>query len=211
MMDTMPDQPLIAIDVVPVAFSASDGLRIGTATRMFDPFAGQQALPGVLLGTGESLSAAAYRALLTKSGIANADVLHLAQLGAFDQPNRDPRSAAISIAFVAVVAPGAGEKTEWTSNEIRTIGLPFDHDSIIDTAREHLRTRLWSDTAMTAALTGAMFNTPDAGKLTEHLTGEPVDKGNFRRTLLGDPRIALMNESYIQGRGRPRALWRWLE
>ncbi len=91
------DQPLIAIDVVPMSFTAGDGLLVATARRPYDPYAGQEALPGVLLDGAELLADGARRALGTKTGIDAAAVRHLAQIGAFDGPERDPRSTAISI------------------------------------------------------------------------------------------------------------------
>ena len=102
------DQPLIAIDVVPVSFTTGGGLRVATARRANAPYAGREALPGVLLDAAERLADGARRALRTKTGIDAAAVRHLAQVGAFDGPERDPRDAAVSIAFLAVVAPGPG-------------------------------------------------------------------------------------------------------
>ncbi|WIA99851.1 NUDIX domain-containing protein [Curtobacterium sp. MCBA15_012] len=102
------DQPLIAIDVVPVSFTTGGGLRVATARRANAPYAGREALPGVLLDAAERLADGARRALRTKTGIDAAAVRHLAQVGAFDGPERDPRDAAVSIAFLAVVAPEPG-------------------------------------------------------------------------------------------------------
>lgn len=210
MMMTMPDQPLIAIDVVPVTFSAVDGLLFGTATRNFEPYSGEQALPGVLLGAGELLTEAAYRALSSKAGIETADVRHLAQLGAFDGPGRDPRTHAISIAFIAVVDPGAGDKTEWHSSELRSLDLPFDHDEIIDAARTHMRTRLWSDVPLTHALTGTIFNSVSASEVESALTGVKPHAGNLHRQLTKSEQIEKLEDPTILGRGRPVSTWRWL-
>ncbi len=99
------DQPLIAIDVVPVSFTVAEGLRVATARRAYDPYAGREALPGVLLDAAERLADGARRALRTKAGIGTGAVRHLTQVGAFDGPSRDPRETAISIAFTAVVHP----------------------------------------------------------------------------------------------------------
>ncbi|HEY4267757.1 MAG TPA: NUDIX hydrolase, partial [Galbitalea sp.] len=95
-MSDTPSQPLIAVDVVPIAVD-SDALWIGTATRRFEPYIGREALPGVLLGAGEMIEDAARRALADKAGIT--EVRALLPLGTFDRPGRDPRSHAISIAW----------------------------------------------------------------------------------------------------------------
>ncbi len=206
------DQPLIAIDVVPFSFTGARGLRFASSLREFDPFAGQYALPGVLLGATESLTAAARRALRSKAGISGTQTRHLLQIGAFDRPGRDPRSHAISIAFLAVVTDGAGSKrTVWNEAHQFRSGMPFDHDQIIATALEEGRNRLWSDTGFTRALLGKTFSTPDALALTEVLTGRRPHHGNFHRDLSSDARLAKVDGTVDGARGRPANLWRWID
>ncbi|KQR51239.1 hypothetical protein ASF88_18870 [Leifsonia sp. Leaf336] len=201
------DQPLIAIDVVPLAFSVVDGLRVGTATRLFEPYAGHQALPGVLLRSGERLGVAAYRALQDKTGIHASDVLRTVQLGAFDRPGRDPRSHAISIAFLAIVTPGSGDHTVWSPTGAE-LGLPFDHDAIIDAALEQARNRLWTDPATTRALTGDTFPGNVASSLTTALTGKVPILSNLNRVLASNPNVTKLSGDSTGGRGRA-ALWKW--
>jgi ADP-ribose pyrophosphatase YjhB (NUDIX family) len=206
------DQPLIAIDVVPFSFTGAGGLEVATSLREFDPFAGQYALPGVLLGAAESLADASRRALKTKAGISSTQTRHLLQIGAFDRPGRDPRSHAISIAFLAVVADGAGSKrTAWDEAHESRSGMPFDHDQIIATALEEARNRLWSDSGFTRALLGPTFSTPEALTLTEALTGKRPHHGNFHRDLSSDARVAKVDRTVDGARGRPANLWRWID
>ena len=202
------NQPLIAIDVVPVSFSTVDGLRFGVAQRRFAPFEGENALPGVLLGAGELLEDAAYRALSDKAGISRDQVQHLSQLGAFDGPGRDPRDHAISVAFLAITDTHVGgETTRW---EVEPSNLPFDHDSIVAAAREALRVRLWSDTAVTRSLTGRAFTTPDAATLEGQITGTKPRLSNLLRKLTIDPRVEREATGAAFGHGKPAAVWRWL-
>ncbi|MGU3410893.1 hypothetical protein ACLBWP_12340 [Microbacterium sp. M1A1_1b] len=228
---TTRDQPLIAIDVVPMSFSATEGLRVATARRPYDPYAGHQALPGVLLLPAERLADGAQRALHTKAGIGSDEVRHLAQIGAFDGPGRDPRDAAISIAFVAVVdrsrppatadaadATGvAGPVTEPSALRRDPAqaepGLPFDHDRIIAAALEHARTRMWRDAALTRALLGPRFTTADAARLQTALTGTVPDPGNLNRALRTNAAILRSDDPApsAAGRrgGRPPVTWTW--
>ncbi len=217
------DQPLIAVDVVPVTFGAvgssrtagAGGLRVATAARRYDPFVGREALPGVLLDGAELLADGARRALRTKTAVDAAAVRHLAQIGAFDGPDRDPRSAAISVAFLAVVAPAspapapgasassagassassaaAAAGTVWHDVADLPLGLPFDHDRIIAAALDHARTRLWSDVPLTRALLGEHFTTPDAARLTVALTGVAPDPGNLNRALRTNPALTRLD------------------
>lgn len=226
---TTRDQPLIAIDVVPMSFSAA-GLLVATARRQYDPYAGQEALPGVLLHPAERLTDAARRALRTKAGIGPETVRHLAQIGAFDGPERDPRDAAISIAFVAVVdapavvdagavagsaavsgvasdasvlAPSrARPSAVWRDAARAESGLPFDHDRIIQAALDHARTRLWRDTALTQALLGPRFTTADAARLQTGLTGSAPDPGNLNRSLRTNAALVRSAEPAASAPGR---------
>jgi 8-oxo-dGTP diphosphatase len=205
------DQPLIAIDVVPVSFAGADGLRVATARRAYAPYAGLEALPGVLLDGTEILADGARRALRTKTGIDAAAVRHLAQIGAFDGPDRDPRSAAISIAFLAVVEPGTDSTATWHAAADRPLALPFDHDRIVDAALEHVRLRCWSDVPLTRALLGSPFTTADARRLLTALTGASPDPGNLNRMLRTNPVLSRVDAPAAAGPrgGRPPAAWTW--
>jgi 8-oxo-dGTP diphosphatase len=208
------DQPLIAIDVVPVSFTTTDGLRVATARRAYDPYAGREALPGVLLHAAERLADGARRALRTKTGIAPAAVRHLAQVGAFDGPSRDPRETAISIAFLAVVGPGVdGGTAVWRAAVGADQGLPFDHDAIVRAAVDQVRTRLWRDVPLTRALLGDVFPTSAAAALHAALHGSAPDAGNLNRALRTNPALVRTDAPPAStGRGgRPPATWTWID
>ncbi|GAC79333.1 8-oxo-dGTP diphosphatase [Gordonia malaquae] len=207
----MTDQPLIAVDVVPVAWTQA-GLVVGTARRRFEPFIGRFALPGVLLGAGERLSDAAGRALDSKAGIGASSVRHLFQIGAFDGPDREPRRHAISVAFVAVIDPGVVDggaaEVSWTRADEES-ALPFDHNAIVAVALTQIRQRLWSDDDTTRALTGPWFSTPDAVRLTSDVTGQPVHQSNLRRALAGHSRLRSTQAPDVGKPGRRPLVWEW--
>ncbi|MEK6311227.1 MAG: NUDIX domain-containing protein [Curtobacterium sp.] len=208
------DQPLIAIDVVPMSFTTADGLRVATARRPYAPFAGWEALPGVLLDAAERLVDGAGRALRTKTGIEAAAVRHLAQVGAFDGPSRDPRDAAISIAFLAVVAPAVDGAPElWRPVDGAEPGLPFDHDTIVAAAVDQVRTRLWRDVPLTRALLGEVFPTSAAAQLHAALHGSAPDAGNLNRSLRTNPALvrATVPATASTRGGRPPATWTWAD
>lgn len=226
------DQPLIAIDVVPVSFTVAEGLRVATARRAYDPYAGREALPGVLLHAAERLADGARRALRTKAGIGTGAVRHLTQVGAFDGPSRDPRETAISIAFTAVVHPvptpfaatdpgvvsgpaagAGGGSAVWHPLGGGDLGLPFDHDAIVGAALDQVRTRLWRDVPMTRALLGDVFPTSAAAALHAALHGSAPDAGNLNRALRTNPVLARTDAApTATGRGgRPPATWTWTD
>lgn len=203
-------QPLIAIDVVPIGYDQStQKLRYGTATRQFEPFAGEQALPGVLLGPDETLEEAARRALADKGGFHPGKVTHLTQVGAFDGPGRDPRDKAMSVAFLAVIAPHPSRLITWRDwGDVG--GMPFDHDRILEAAKDVARTRLWGDQAFTRAVTGETFSTRDASTIAATLTGTAPHAGNLHRQLSGLNGLIATGkaESTVAG-GRRATTWAW--
>lgn len=202
------EQPLVSIDVVPVR--VIDGqLQVGLARRIFEPFLGALALPGVLLGN-ETIQEAAYRAIASKADIdAWLRVRHLLQIGAFDNSDRDPRGPTISISLLAVVEPDADGRATWAAwdADVMEGALPFDHEEIVNRALDELRVRLWADTALTRALLGDTFSTRDAARLSEQL-GAAVDRTNLTRMLKAYP--GLNAEGHVQnGKGRPATAWRF--
>jgi len=205
----IPTQPLIAVDVVAVRFSSANGLQVGTVTRRFEPFAGDEALPGVLLDTGELLADAAVRALHTKAGVPRSAIGPLRAAGTFDRPGRDPREHAISIAWVTALPYAVRSDLHWAAPASST-SLPFDHDQIIAAALVEARHHLWSDAEFTSALTGNEFSTRDASALETALDGTSPRAGNLARTLAAIPRLERAGSEHAGERGRPTTRWRWL-
>lgn len=106
-------RPSVTVDLV-ILTVVDKVVRVLLVKRNEHPFKGRWALPGgfVRVGPsreeqGEDLEAAARRELEEETGLAHdtAGRLHLAQIGAFGAPNRDPRMRVISIAYVALVRP----------------------------------------------------------------------------------------------------------
>jgi len=91
------------------------------------------ALPGGFVDYGESLEAAAVREAKEETSL---DVALLAQLGAYSDPQRDPRQHTISVVFRAraLGRPRAGDDAEaigiFTRDKLPE-DLAFDHGKIL--------------------------------------------------------------------------------
>ncbi|WAP51633.1 hypothetical protein OL239_17990 [Arthrobacter sp. ATA002] len=214
---TLPQQPLVSIDTVPFLFR--DGvLSVVLADRLYEPFRGRAALPGVLLSANELLAEAAVRALATKAGIDRDAIRSITGAGVFDNPDRDPRGPTLSIVHAVVLDPGTAgaEKGTHLVRAADATGLPFDHDAIIARTAAAVLDALWIDAALTRALLGDRFTTASAARLARELAAaagrpEPVTS-NLGRDLAKSPLLAKTEAAAAPaGRGRPAAGWSWKE
>ncbi|MBP1325089.1 ADP-ribose pyrophosphatase YjhB (NUDIX family) [Leucobacter exalbidus] len=200
-------QPLVSVDVLALRRESGE-LLYATHERKLDPFAGRLALPGVLLLPGESLDAAARRAVSSKLGIATGAVREVVQFGAFDGTNRDPRGATISIGHLVLLgvrgdglgvvddraglgeAGGLGEALTWSRLGGEPLGLPFDHDRIASAAAAEVARRLWADWEFTLALFGDEFTSSEAIAITRQVAGRlPAPETNLSRWLKASGRV----------------------
>lgn len=138
-------RPSVTVDLVVFAFDPQVG-RVSTLLirRKHDPFAGQWALPGGFLDLEETAEDGARRELREETGLASEGPV--APLGAFSAPGRDPRGRTISLAFAALLGGpipevgGSDDAAEAAWQDLAQVqGLAFDHDEILDAARDWLR------------------------------------------------------------------------
>lgn len=220
--------PNISVDVVPVILNPETGtLEVVLGKRIFEPNLGEFALPGVLLTPHERLNEAAYRALEKKLGITEANVVELIDLGTFDNPDRDPRGATVSIAKLAVISgvPVAEHVTRVPIENIAndSYALPFDHNSIVVAASNLLAEKMLFNKAITKAILGETFTTKTLRnvlvQLQETEKGENIifDASNLTRQLKGtrwvemvEDKETVTNLTTSTSRGRPSRVWTWL-
>jgi 8-oxo-dGTP diphosphatase len=212
-MNDIPQQPLVSIDTVPLVLREGRWSVI-LGVRELEPYAGQAALPGVLLRPMERLEEAALRALSSKVNVSEENVLFLMNTGAFDNPDRDPRGPTLSIAHVAVIDPE--DEPEGAVYHLLTgsADLPFDHSAIVMSAAKAVLDALWVNEPLTRALLGEKFSTADVARLVRELSiaaseGEP-DTSNLGRELAKKPCLAKAGTPAAPvGKGRPAAAWSW--
>lgn len=203
--------PTVTTDVVGFRFEGAE-LEVLLVRRERAPHAGELALPGVYVHRGVALSAEAYRALEMKGGVAREQVRLLDQVRTFDDPSRDARGPALSIAHIAVVRGGAttgGQRPAWFALH-RIPLLAFDHTAIVRAARDWLGERLWHDRRLLPALfEGESVTLPVLQRMNELLTGEALDRRNFARKVAQFELAEEVGEVREGGRGRPAKAWRF--
>lgn len=186
-----------------------DDLRILLIRRGGEPFKGSWALPGGFLQETETLDQCAARELREETGVAGA---HLEAFANFSDPNRDPRYRVITAAYFALV-PAAdhtlqsgtdADDAQWHSMR-KLPGLAFDHRNIIDAARRALAEKINRE-PLAFALLPSRFTLTQVQKVYEAVEGGPLDKRNFRRSILAKGWISETGERE-RGNRRPAMLY----
>ena len=123
-----PETPKLMVDtVVP-----SEEGEILLIRRAMDPYEVQWALPGGFVEVGETLEDAAVREAEEETGL-KVEIVRL--VGAYSDPDRDPRGHNVSCAYLARALEGepaaASDATEVAFLDPSTIELAFDHGKIV--------------------------------------------------------------------------------
>ncbi len=133
-------QVLASVDIVALRLNEAQGLELLLIRRAQEPFEGEWALPGVLVNgrcDDPDLDAAATRALEEKARVRPQ---HLEQVATVGNARRDPRGWSLSTFYLALLEP----ETQLSDADLRFLpleaasGLPFDHDQLVQQARERL-------------------------------------------------------------------------
>lgn len=183
------------------------------------PFLGHWSLPGTLVRQGESLAAAADRALSEKVHVNN---VYLEQLFTFGGPHRDPREqkdsfgirylsvsyfALVRFADAKLIADGVSGIAWYPWNQLPP--LAFDHRHILDYGYSRLRNKLeYSPIAFDVL--PETFTLSDLYQLYSTVLGDHFsDYSNFRSRLLKLGFLADTGDKSSRGAGRPASLYRF--
>ncbi|MDM1294115.1 NUDIX hydrolase [Sphingobacterium sp. N143] len=180
-------RPAITVDCVIFGFE-NNQLKILLTQRAIQPFLGMWAFPGGFIQEDETADACARRKLSEEAGLKD---IFLEQLYTFSDLDRDPRGRIISIAYYALVRPtayilAAGldiDAVQWFDvDEVRD--LAFDHQHILTVAIERLKGKIRYQ-PIGFELLPEQFTLPDLHKLYETILQRSIDRGNFRKKILG--------------------------
>jgi 8-oxo-dGTP diphosphatase len=209
------ERPSVTVDVV--LFSILDEqLKVLLIKRKGWPHEGMWAIPGGFVHMDEGLEDAAYRELEEETGVKRTDI-YLEQLYTFGDPERDPRTRVITVAYFALV--GADKiSTPQAADDAADVGwfsvyalppLAFDHDAILDYALTRLRYKL-EYSAVGFQLLPERFTLRELQEAYEIVLGTKLDKGNFRSKLRKSD-VVEMVDGYRDTGGRPARLYRFRE
>jgi 8-oxo-dGTP diphosphatase len=207
------EKPGVTIDTV-IFTIVEDRLEVLLVKRADVPFQGSWSLPGGFILQGESLEAAVQRILLDKAGMSGS---YLEQLYTFGQPDRDPRSRVITVAYLVLLpwkrTPGPLSPkvsgTEWTAVHYLP-KLAFDHNQIVLYAVERLRAKAgYSNIGI--GLLPDKFRLSDLQRVYEVILGHDLDKRNFRKKMHATGLLEETGEKEIIGAHRPAMLFRFKE
>lgn len=185
--------------------------------RGVEPYMDRPALPGGYVQKTETLRQGALRELWEEAGI-DGNRLHLEQLGAYGDPQRDPRGRVVTIAYLALgpnlptPVGGTDAKRAYWFPVSELTGDPhtlaFDHMDILTDALEHIRGKL-EYTAVATAFCGESFTLSELRTVYELVWDEYLDPSNFRRKVLNTTGfVQPTGDQRFPATGRPAALYR---
>lgn len=178
-----------------------------------DPFPNCWSLPGGPIQADETLEQACQRKLEEDL---NLKIDYLEQLYTFAEPNRDPRSRAISIAYYAL-SNLTDENLESGNDALHAKWFPisnlpkskwaFDHKKIVDTAIKRLKAKI-SYEPIGFNLLAKEFSIPQLQSLYEAILQRPLDRRNFAKKILS---MDLLEQTFTRnaGRGRPTQFYKF--
>lgn len=203
----------MGISVTNVLYGFEEGkLKVFIHKITRNPYAGAWALPGVLIKSEEGLENVSRE--IAEETIGNSDV-YLEQLNAFGKIYRHPSGRVIDIAFYGLInmktdikAHRPDKETMWVPvNEVPE--LAYDHNEILDLARQRLRRRI-VNRPIGFKLLPAEFTLTDLQVLYEQILGRSLDKRNFRKKLLKlDVLIEKGTNTKTDSPGRNPALYKF--
>jgi 8-oxo-dGTP diphosphatase len=207
-------RPLTSVDIVIFAVR-NDALQVLLVQRGADegePFPNSWALPGgfVDVAKDRNLEACAVRKLKEKTSMVSP---YLEQLGSWGSAARDPRGWSATHAYFALmplpsVNDGIASDAQWFPIHAESVKpkLAFDHDDILGTAIQRLRSKV-EYTSLPAYLMPAEFTLPDLQRVYEIVLDRPLEKSAFRTRVLAADLIEPVAKMR-RGSNRPAQLYR---
>ena len=180
---------LTSVDIVALRLAPdAQHLQVLLHRRERDPHAGQWALPGVIVNGRTpdiSLEAAAERALREKAQVVPC---YMEQVGTEGNAFRDPRGWSLSTYYLVLLDPGEVVQCEQLaffdldSVLARKVLLPFDHNLLVERARDRLAAKTVYS-SLPLYLLAEKFTVLDALGAMQACLGQAVNNTSLRKRL----------------------------
>ena len=174
----------LSVDCIIFGFEQNK-LKILIGRRQLDPGRGEWSLYGGFVRGDESLNAAADRTLYELTGLRH---VFMRQVGAFGSIDRDPGERVVSVAYYALInVKDYDEKliqkhgVEWV-NVDNMPKLYSDHNEMVQQARKQMLRKMKTE-PVGFELLPDLFTLTQLQRLYEAVSGEPLDKRNFRKRI----------------------------
>ncbi len=176
----------VSVDNVVFGFDQS-GLKVLLIYRGAEPYRNCWALPGDLIQLDVDLNTSANAVLQNLTGLQE---IFMDQIRTFGRVDRHPYGRVFTVAYFALIriekyrvsAQAWAEQAEWFPvNEIPD--LPFDHNEIIEYAKENLKQRIRKQ-PIGFELLPEYFTLTELQRLYESILDRELDVRNFRKKIL---------------------------
>ena len=202
----------VSVDAVVFGYEVKNNLSVLLIKRGIEPFKDQWALPGGLVLNDETLEEAVLRELKEETGIT---IDYLEQLYTFGAPKRDPRNRVLSVSYFGLVKPNHFDiKAATDAADVQWFNLDelpklaFDHQAILDTAHQRLKSKL-SYQPIGFDLLNDEFPFSDLENLYMTILENEIDRRNYRNKILSFVIIQETNKKEKIGSGRPAKLFKF--
>ncbi|MFJ4387392.1 NrtR DNA-binding winged helix domain-containing protein [Pseudomonas sp. NPDC089408] len=209
---------LASVDIVALRLApGAQHLQVLLHRREREPHASQWALPGVIVNgrtADTSLEAAAERALREKTQVVPR---YMEQVGTEGNAFRDPRGWSLSTYYLALLGPGQvveGEQLAFFDLEsvlARKVLLPFDHNLLVERARERLAAKTVYS-SLPLYLLAEKFTVLDALGAVQACLGQAVNGTSLRKRLERLRELGWVRDTGEKNQpklGRPQQLYQY--
>ena len=175
---------LLSVDIIIFGFDQNK-LKVLIGRRQMDPGRGEWSLYGGFVGSDESIDDAATRTLRELTGLKN---LYIRQVGAFGRVDRDPGDRVVSVAYYALI-----NVSDYDVKLMEQHGLEWvpadelpqmysDHNEMVAKAWKLMKQKMKTE-PIGFRLLPDLFTLTQLQRLYEAVSGELIDKRNFRKRI----------------------------
>ena len=174
----------VSVDCIIFGFEENK-LKVLIGRRQMDPGRGEWSLYGGFVAADESIDEAAERTLKKLTGM---EKMFMRQVGAFGRVDRDPGERVISIAYYALM-----NVKDYSEKQRKEHGLEWvditqlpqlysDHNEMVMKAWRMMKQKMRTE-PIGFRLLPDLFTLTQLQRLYEAVSGEEIDKRNFRKRI----------------------------